>query len=192
MLGVDRSADLAVLRVVGKKLPAPLKLGSAATLIETQEVFIFGFPLGRLLGKNITVSHSTVSSLRKNVRGAITKVQVNGGMHPGNSGGPVTDASGQVVGVAVSVVENTTLNFAVPAEKVSTFLNGYSYSLSRGPAYRQGRQVRMPITVHLTDPLRRLARWSWSAGPAPRASPGRRAPANHSRCRGTVPNRCWN
>src|SRR5262249_22724265 len=81
VLGVDRTNDLAVLRVDAgaARLPAPLEVASAAKLIETQKVYIFGFPLGAELGKNITVSESSVSSLRRDETGAISQVQVNGG-----------------------------------------------------------------------------------------------------------------
>src|SRR5262249_9123519 len=63
LLGVDGETDLAVLRVIGKDLPAPLKLGSTKGLLETQEVLVFGFPFGKRLGKNITVSKTSISSL---------------------------------------------------------------------------------------------------------------------------------
>src|SRR5207253_8319797 len=44
VLGVDRNSDLAVLRVQGKNLPTPLKLGATNDLSETPAVYIFGFP----------------------------------------------------------------------------------------------------------------------------------------------------
>jgi S1-C subfamily serine protease len=117
VMGVDQATDLAVLRVEGdaSRLPAPLPVDSATKLTETQKVYIFGFPFGADLGKNITVSTSTVTSLRRE-NGVLTKVQVNGGMHPGNSGGPVTDARGAVVGVSVSGIRGTQINFAIPGD----------------------------------------------------------------------------
>ena len=66
VLGVDRASDLAIVRVPPNAgLPSPLQLENERKLIETQPVYIFGFPLGAQLGANITVSASTVSSLRK-------------------------------------------------------------------------------------------------------------------------------
>jgi S1-C subfamily serine protease len=65
VLGVDRGSDLAALRVEGKKLPTPLKLASAGKLSETDDVYVFGYPFGRDLGKDITVNKTSVSSLRK-------------------------------------------------------------------------------------------------------------------------------
>ncbi len=120
LLGVDRDNDLAVLRVEGdpSRLPPPLPVASAAGLMETQNVYIFGFPFGAQLGKNITVSKSAISSLRRGGDGVLKQVQVNGGMHPGNSGGPVTDTRGVVIGVSVAGIEGTQINFAVPGDFV--------------------------------------------------------------------------
>src|SRR5262249_38069983 len=117
VLGVDRASDLAVLRVNEANLPPPLDVRSAATLRETEPVYVFGFPFAAELGKNIAVSTSSVSSLRKD-GGIITRVQVNGGMHPGNSGGPVVNTRGEVIGVAVSVIRGSQINFAVPGDFV--------------------------------------------------------------------------
>jgi S1-C subfamily serine protease len=155
LLGVDRGSDLALLRVEGKKLPAPLKVGSAGKLIETQDVYVFGFPLGRLIGKNITVTHTTVSSLRT-AGGTLAQIQVNGGMHPGNSGGPVIDATGQVVGMSVSVVSNTTISFAIPAEKITAFINGHAHNFIRSAPYLSGSDRKQEISVLLADPLGRV------------------------------------
>jgi S1-C subfamily serine protease len=161
VLGVDRANDLAPLRVEAAKLPAPLKLASAGKLIETEDVYVFGFPFGREPGKNITVNKSSVSSLRK-AGGVLKQVQVNGGMHPGNSGGPVTDAAGQVVGVAVSGLRGTTINFAVPGDAVLGFFNGYAHEIWRGAAYKDGGQIGQPVRVGLVDPLGR-AGTGWRA-----------------------------
>src|SRR5262245_59133531 len=126
---VDRQSDLAFLEAdmgsvpIARK-PPQLSVENAASLKETQRVYVFGFPLGEALGKNITISETTVSSLRSDDRGSIDKVQVNGGMHPGNSGGPVVDGKGSVVGVAVSGIRGTSINFAVPREKVKAMLGG--------------------------------------------------------------------
>ena len=84
-------------------------------------MFIFGYPLGEQLGLNISVNKTTVSSLRKE-NGAIAVVQVAGGMHPGNSGGPVVDKAGRVIGVSVAVIRGTVINFAIPAETTDRFV----------------------------------------------------------------------
>jgi S1-C subfamily serine protease len=155
VLGVDRASDLAVLRVEGK-LPAPLQFSSNDELFETQKVYIFGFPFGKELGKNITVSESSVSSLRKDARGTLERIQVNGGMHPGNSGGPVVNSLGHVVGIAVSGIRATQINFAIPARTVNSLLDGRIQDVKSGELFRQKTEVRVPLHYSCLDPLQRI------------------------------------
>ena len=175
ILGVDRASDLAILRVIGNDLPPPLEVKPAADLIETQTVYVVGFPLGKQLGENVTVSTSSVSSLRKGPGGEVVKVQVNGGMHHGNSGGPVVNTSGEVVGVAVSIIEATTLNFAVPGESVHAVANGRVAGVSPGDTLRQGDKFKMEVFVDVLDPLNRVQQvacdwWTATAGKSRPAS----------------------
>lgn len=157
VLDVDRLSDLAVVSVPkDDKLPPPLHVRSAEHLTELQKVFIFGFPFGAQLGKNITVTASTVSSLRRNAYGAIDRVQVHGGMHPGNSGGPVVDTRGDVIGVSVAVLKNTQIHFAVPGDQVHTIANGRLSSTVVGHPYREGDQIKLNFEMVLIDPLKRI------------------------------------
>jgi S1-C subfamily serine protease len=155
ILEVDRVSDLAVLRVTGTKLPEPLSVQSSKDLQETQQVYVCGFPLGVNLGKEISIRKSSVASLRKE-GGEITRIQLEGGMDPGNSGGPIIDTKGNVVGVAVAGIRGTTINFAIPGEKVHSILNGRVSKVSFGEPYKQGDKTRVPITVEVSDPLRRI------------------------------------
>lgn len=121
--GVEGEADLALLAIDEPDLPRPLKLGVSAALKETDEVLIFGYPFGEQLGRNISVNKSTVSSLRKD-KGEIAVVQLSGGLNPGNSGGPVANRSGEVVGVSVAKLRGADgIDFAIPAERAEAFLN---------------------------------------------------------------------
>jgi predicted Zn finger-like uncharacterized protein len=179
ILGVDRSSDLAVLRVQGANLPEPLTVKSSTGLVETQTVYIVGFPFGDQLGKNITVSQTSVSSLRKSADGIINKVQVNGGMHPGNSGGPVINTSGEVVGVAVSGIQGTQIHFAVPGEYVGVAMNGRVTTISGGATVKDGDQIKMKIIVGVLDPLKRVQKMElewWIGPPGPGRGPSAVAP----------------
>jgi hypothetical protein len=178
LLGVDRNVDLAVLRVTGRDLPPPLPVRSAQNLQLSQLVYVFGFPFGADLGKEITLSPSSVSSLRRE-HGVLTKVQVNGGMHPGNSGGPVVDAYGNVIGVAVSVLRFTQINFAVPGDQVCAVLYGRVSSLFLGQAYRSETRVKVPVAMHTIDPLghmRAPALEVWTGNPTPATRPAMTVP----------------
>jgi S1-C subfamily serine protease len=164
---VDRGNDLALVKVTGdeKSLPEPLPVVDGSNLIETQPVFVFGFPLGDTLGKAITVAESRVSSLRRDQHGVLDRIQVNGGMHPGNSGGPVVDVGGNVVGVAVSVIRDTAINFAVSGERVNSLLAGRIDSLVMGEPEAFGDRIKWVLKAVAKDPLRQIKSvsvvWWW-------------------------------
>lgn len=168
---VDRETDLALLRVAaapgGAALPAPLPVGEAKGLGLTQKVYVFGFPFGTRLGKDITVSPSAVSSLRNDGQGRVERVQVNGGIHPGNSGGPVVDAAGTVVGVAVSGIRNTQIQFAIPGEQVDAVAGGRLTDAAVGDTFKKGDATAVKVALTASDPRRGLKEVGveWWLGP---------------------------
>jgi len=183
VLGVDRDNDLAVVRVTGDlaRCPPPLPVElEESSLTELQQVYIFGFPLGASIGKEITASKSSVSSFRRDVDGSLFQIQVNGGMHPGNSGGPVVDARGVVVGVAVAGITGTQINFAVPSEKIQGMLHGRVQEANLGAPYKDNQAVKLPLKLTCLDPLQRIREVSlevWS-GPSAGSRPASfKAPA---------------
>jgi S1-C subfamily serine protease len=124
----DAADDLALLRVGGvRDVPRPIDWRRPPKLVETMPLYVLGFPFGEDLAVGdsnpaITVSKGTVSSIRNDARGELAVVQIDGDLNPGNSGGPVVDASGRLVGVAVAKVENTKIGMAVPQTKLQRLL----------------------------------------------------------------------
>jgi S1-C subfamily serine protease len=180
VLGVDRSSDLAVLDVgTSEGMPKPLTVKSGEALQELDKVYIFGFPLGEKLGREITIRPSSVSSLRKSA-GFLDKIQVAGGMDPGNSGGPVVDESGDVVGVAVSGIPGLLINFAIPGSRVHTILHGRISEMGIGQPFKVGTKTGVPITMVMLDPrgrIKNVALEVW-VGNAPDAKSPSRPPAD--------------
>ena len=127
VVALDAENDLAVIRPtlleVGKRTPVPdgLVVPKNPTVAELQKLFVFGFPLGTALGAEISIRPTQVTSLRHE-GGKLKKIQVEGGMTFGNSGGPVVDVKGNVVGVAVSGIKDANINFCVPGEMVHQLL----------------------------------------------------------------------
>ncbi|HWB60028.1 MAG TPA: serine protease [Chthoniobacteraceae bacterium] len=115
-------SDLAVLKVdldpKAPKIPA-LKLGDDSTLFETQQLFAFGYPFGMDLASDeksnpaISVNSGHVTSLRKE-GDTLEAVQLDAMLNPGNSGGPVLDEKGDVIGIVAFGVPGSGVNFAVP------------------------------------------------------------------------------
>lgn len=122
VVAIDPEADLATLRITGaRNLPAALDLTQPAPVSETMPVFIFGFPGGV---RDITVGEGKVSQLRRDENDVLSDVQINGQLNPGNSGGPVVDAQGRLVGIAVSTVRGKNVGFAIPAVRLDHMLKG--------------------------------------------------------------------
>jgi S1-C subfamily serine protease len=125
----DAKNDLAVLKLSGvRDAPRPIDCKRAPKLVETMRIWAFGFPFGaeldpRKANPAITVTQGTVSSLRLDGRGELSAVQIDGDLNHGNSGGPVVDETGALVGVAVAKIEDTRIGFAVPVKMLNQLLD---------------------------------------------------------------------
>jgi S1-C subfamily serine protease len=158
----DSEDDLAVLRVKGvKDLPKPIDLRANAKLVETMGLFIFGFPFGTQLAVNkgnpaVTVSKGSVSSIRLNEFGDLAVVQIDGDLNPGNSGGPVVDGEGRLVGVSVAKVRGTNIGMAVPTPALSRLLAGRVGAASVAPRSVNNGPPETIVEARLLDPLQKV------------------------------------
>jgi serine protease Do len=89
----DETLDIALIRVPPSGLP-PLTLGDAGALAVGDKVTLFGNPLGY----DFTMTPALVTKVAFPLFG-IAYVQIDGRVQPGNSGGPLVDREGQVVGI---------------------------------------------------------------------------------------------
>jgi hypothetical protein len=162
LLAADAERDLAILKVSNADdLPAPLDLTARVELSETLPVFTFGFPFGQALSVTkgnpaMTVGKATVSSIRTNERDEVVVVQIDGELNPGNSGGPVVDARGRLVGVAVAKLRGTHIGFAIPPQELNRLLEGRVGALRAKPTRIDDRTTELEVEVALLDPLNRL------------------------------------
>jgi S1-C subfamily serine protease len=123
----DPSHDLAILEVIGGRVPAPpLDLANSDDVEVGQTVLAFGSPFG-LEG---TLTEGIVSARRDvpDVGGGMARrlIQTDAPINPGNSGGPLVDRRGRVVGVNTAILSRTGgshgIGFAVPSNYVGTLL----------------------------------------------------------------------
>ena len=137
----DPRADLAILRP-GRQLAAGLRFRSGHPVKLGEEIVVIGYPLRGLLSSPPTITTGIVSSLA-GIRDDRTEMQISAPVQPGNSGGPVLDRAGNVVGVvqskldAIKAAEITgdipeNVNFAVHSAIVTSFLDSYSLGYDFG------------------------------------------------------------
>jgi serine protease Do len=105
----DVLLDLAVIRVPGAAA-VPLPVGDAGSLAVGDEVVVIGSPLGL----EFTVHGGAISNLSRTVFG-LSYLQVEAKVNPGNSGGPVLNDQGEVVGVvSLKHAEGEGIGLALP------------------------------------------------------------------------------
>lgn len=123
VVGADPVTDIAVLKVNGQ-VPAVVPFGDSTALQLGEWVIAIGSPLGNYRG---SVTLGVVSGLNRTVQGAAQDglIQTDAAINHGNSGGPLINLAGQIVGINTLVVRDTPggdqaegLGFAVPSNTV--------------------------------------------------------------------------
>ncbi len=98
VLESDSVQDLALLKIDAENLPA-LPLANSEQVGLGQSIWALGFPLSDVLGTSLKINAGMVSGINQTTDGKI--FQLNATLNSGNSGGPILNESGQVVGVAI-------------------------------------------------------------------------------------------
>jgi hypothetical protein len=121
--------DIAVLKVAQPSASQPfLQMGSVSTVKPGQEVIVIGSALGMLQN---SVSRGIVSGVRNS--GGVTLVQSDAAANPGNSGGPMLDRTGRVIGILTAgFTGQEGLNFAVSIDHARDILAGRQANLGAG------------------------------------------------------------
>ncbi|WP_160167094.1 S1C family serine protease [Rhodopirellula baltica] len=158
VLGKDESNDLAFIKINQIGLPDPLDLSVNATIQETATVLAAGYPFGEALktarsNPAITITQGSVSSIRRDDDGKIMLIQVDAGINSGNSGGPLVDERGRLVGVAVAKVAGTNIGFAIPKRILDGSILGRANGLSFERKSLILDQDYWKFNVTLTDPV---------------------------------------
>ena len=131
VVGADPSRDLALLKVDASNLPT-LSLGDSSSVGVGDPTYAIGNPFGL----DHTLTTGIVSALQRSLQapdGATISgaIQTDAALNPGNSGGPLLDSSGKVIGVNSQIqtgsssgaeAGNVGIGFAIPSSTVKSFI----------------------------------------------------------------------
>ena len=163
VLAADFQRDLAVLE--GQWRPGvarALAITRPPQLVETLPVYILGFPFGEVLSTSkgspaITVGKGLISSLRMGDDGELAIVQIDGSLNPGNSGGPVVDSQGRLIGVAVATIRGGNgVGMAIPGAELTRVLQGRIGSIRLYTSQDNESGVTVHVEVGLVDPFHKI------------------------------------
>ena len=160
LVGADPVFDIAVIRISksspGEKLPVA-ELGESAGIQVGEEVYALGNPFGL----EQTLTRGIVSAVNRVLSGAAWNlkepmIQTDAAINHGNSGGPIVDSCGKVVGIATAILpEAQNIGFAIPIDLVKKVIPDL---IQKGHVVRpwlgvQGQLVSSQLKTLLKAPL---------------------------------------
>ena len=140
VVGKDETIDLAYIELYATGAFTPVSMGDSDSLQVGADVIAIGFPLGDILQGDPTVTRGILSAKRDDF------LQTDAPLNPGNSGGPLVDSEGNVVGVNTAGIRQSGdvtiegIGFAIPINVVKARLR----SLASGESVVMSTPVPTP------------------------------------------------
>lgn len=155
VLGYDTYTDLAVLQMDKKDVLQVASIGTSKNTKVGNTVFTVGSPLGSnyagtvtkgiLSGKDRLIETSQSSGIYNNETYIVNVLQTDAAISPGNSGGPLVNLAGDVIGITSLKLVDTQvegMGFAIPIEDAMNYVDTLA----------QGKQIQRPVIgVQLLD-----------------------------------------
>lgn len=165
LIDADQTNDLALLKVEARVPGSPVSFAARSPAIG-EEVIALGFPLQDILGNGINMTRGDVSALA-GIGGDSRFIQITAAVQQGNSGGPLLDRSGRLVGVVTSKLNATrvaqasgdipqSVNFAIRSELAELFLRRHGLSAVLG-ANDTPRREPVEIVAATRDAVQQVA-----------------------------------
>ena len=138
VLALDKNHDLALIKIDAPNL-IPVTLSDSRSLMVGQRVYAIGNPFGL----NGTMTRGIISAIRS-IRGPSgtpieDAIQTDAAVNPGNSGGPLLNSRGEVIGITTMIASNgadqsSGIGFAIPINTARAILDDYAkYGYIRRP-----------------------------------------------------------
>ncbi|QVI34686.1 S1C family serine protease [Lacticaseibacillus chiayiensis] len=160
LVGTDPTSDLAVLTIDGSKVNTVASFGDSSKIEAGQTVLAIGSPLGSQYATSVTQGIVSAKSRTINVTdsdgnttGQATVIQTDAAINSGNSGGPLINLAGQVIGINSMKLSGSSssspdgatiegMGFAIPSDEVVSIIN---------QLVQNGKVVRPALGIEVRD-----------------------------------------
>lgn len=143
VVGVDKNHDLALLQIKGAANLMPATLADSSGLVVGQRVYAIGNPFGF----SGTMTRGIISAIRSVMMPSGNKIedaiQTDASVNPGNSGGPLLNSRGEVIGITTLIASNPNggadqsagIGFAIPIQTAKATIDDFArYGRARRPS----------------------------------------------------------
>ena len=125
VVATDKVNDIAILRITDSRFSGFEAIPYSVTtrMVDVgDDVFVLGYPLTQNLGKEIKLTNGIISS-HTGYQGDVSTYQITAPIQPGNSGGPMFDSRGNVIGIVVAGVPNAeNVGYAIKTSYLKTLI----------------------------------------------------------------------
>lgn len=120
LIGYNVNSDLALLKIVSDKTFQYFEFEDSDELKIGQKVVALGNPAGL----SFTATEGIISSPNRVMSNGLSFIQTDVTLNPGNSGGPLIDVNGKIIGIVdFKIAEYEELGFAIPSNRIISFVN---------------------------------------------------------------------
>lgn len=152
IVGTDETTDLAVLKINAANVTTVATFGNSNDIAAGQDVIAIGSPMGSEYAN--TVTKGIISATKRTVKAsdssvATTVIQTDAAINSGNSGGPLVNMAGQVIGINSMKLASSTdgtsvegMGFSIPSNEVVRVIN---------QLIKNGKITRPTLGVSLLD-----------------------------------------
>ncbi|MEO0093209.1 MAG: trypsin-like peptidase domain-containing protein, partial [candidate division WOR-3 bacterium] len=169
IIDIDHSQDIALLKIKGKDLPYAV-MGNSDNLLIGEWAIALGNPYGFLLeDTRPTVTVGVISALNRTVKagqreGRIYKdmIQTDAAINRGNSGGPLVNALGEVIGINTFIFSQAGgsegIGFAIPINRIKKFIEEAKKIETTATNELKVRRIKTALGITVTDINPKLVR----------------------------------
>lgn len=129
-VAIDRANDLALLKVDSSEgpFPKPPYAITQQAVKQGASIFTLGYPLENVMGSGVKVTRGIINALN-GYKGSVSEYQFSASVQPGNSGGPLFNDQGDVVGVVKAKIQGRqveSVGYAIKSTQLRLFLRQVS------------------------------------------------------------------